>query len=209
MPFSTYSELSASILNWIGRPDDPLISPAVPDFIALFEAEARDRLRTRFAEQVGVEIWGADGIFPLPCDFAAVRRALYNTVPLRFRTPSELDDLDWHDASAAGRSLWYTLEGLQLRISPPPDTDLPVVLDYMQGLPALSSRVASNWCLDAYPDLYLYGSLACAEGYIGNDERVVGWIQLRDAAFERIRRADIAATWGGSPLRVMPVGETP
>jgi len=207
MPLSTYEQLCSSILNWLGRPDDPLIAPAVPDFIALFEAEARDRLRTRFAEQLDVELWGDAGVYPLPCDFAAVRRAKYDTWALRFRPPFDLDALDWN--GAAGRPLWYTLEGLQLRVSPPPDADLPIVLDYMQGLPALSSRVASNWLLESAPDLYLYGSLANAEGYIGNDERVPGWLQQREAGFERIRRADIAATWGGSPLRVRVVGETP
>jgi hypothetical protein len=208
MPFDSYAALQTSILNWIGRPDDPLVAPAVPDFIALFEAEARDRLRTRFAEQLNVELWGDAGVYPLPCDFAAVRRVLYDTRGLRFRPAFELDDWEW-PGTPAGRPLWYTIEGLELRISPPPDTDLPLVIDYMQGLPALSARIASNWLLDTAPDLYLYGSLAGAEGYIGNDERVAGWIQMREAAFERVRRADLAATWGGAPLRVRVDGDTP
>lgn len=205
MPFSTYDELQASILNWLGRPDDPLVAPAVPDFIVLFETEARDRLQGRFAEQLDVEIWGTDGVFPLPYDFASVRRVMYGGASLRFHPPYVVDDM----TEGGGRPLWYTIEGLQLRIAPAPDTDQPLVLDYIQGLPALSTRIQSNWCLKQYPDLYLYGSLAAAEGYIGNDERVAGWIQLRDAAFERVRRASINAMSGGAPLRVRVDGDTP
>jgi len=205
MPFSNYQELCTSVLNWLGRPDDPLIAPAVPDFIALFEAEARDRLSFRFGEQLDVEIWGTGGIFPLPCDFHSLRRVMYDGQGLRYHPPYIVDDM----TEGPGRPLWYTLEGLQLRIAPPPDTELGLVIDYIQGLPALSSRVASNWLLETAPDLYLYGSLACAEGYIGNDERVAGWLQMREAGFERVRRAGIQAMTGGSPLRVRVIGETP
>ena len=45
MPLSTYAELQASVLGWLARPGDPLVEPAVPDMVRLFEVEANRRLR--------------------------------------------------------------------------------------------------------------------------------------------------------------------
>jgi hypothetical protein len=130
---------------------------------------------------------------------------MYDGVNLRFEPSFVLDEL----TPGGGKPNCYTIEGLQLRLGPPPDTALPVVIDYIQGLPSLGGRTTSNWLLKQSPDLYLYGSLAAAEGYIGNDERVPAWLQMREAAFERVRQESIRGLAGGAPLRVRPAGATP
>ena len=52
MPLDSYSNLQITVLDWLARPGDPLVAPAVPDMITMFEEEARDRLQTRFVEKV-------------------------------------------------------------------------------------------------------------------------------------------------------------
>jgi hypothetical protein len=40
MALSTYTDLRTAVLGWLARPGDPLVAPAVPDMVRLFEAEA-------------------------------------------------------------------------------------------------------------------------------------------------------------------------
>ena len=51
MPLDTYANLQASILSWLARPGDPLVSPSIPDMIELFEREATRRLKVGGAEK--------------------------------------------------------------------------------------------------------------------------------------------------------------
>jgi hypothetical protein len=220
----------------------------VPEFITLFEEQARDQLKTRFNEINNWIIRGStatNGSFPLPDDFWAARQVVFGSgQQLEYLTPAEmnrrfgrlvthqlgLDELDplgnldtltvsFDDEAfytivggnnPAGKPLFYTIEGLELRVAPPPDDlTLPLMIDYEQGVPALGPRVQTNWLLTRYPSLYLFGSLAMAEAFIGNDERIPGWISSRDAGFERVRMTDIKARIGGAPLQIRVDGPTP
>jgi hypothetical protein len=138
----------------------------------------------------------------LPDDAESVRRVVYDGTQLEYLPAWDLSEL-------IGAPLWYTIEGTSLVLGPTPDTNLSAFVDYWAGLPALGPSVPSNWLLARWPSLYLFGSLACAEAYIGNDERVSGWIQQREAGFERVRREAIGARLGGSPLVIRVDGPTP
>jgi hypothetical protein len=203
MALNSYTALQTAILDWLGRPGDPLVQPAVPDFIALFEEEARDRLRTQFNDVTDVELPPlSPGLFALPDDAESVRRVVYDGTQLEYLPAWDLSEL-------IGAPLWYTIEGTSLQLGPTPDTNLSAFIDYWAGLPALGPSVPSNWLLARWPSLYLFGSLACAEAYTGNDERVSGWIQQREAGFERVRREAIGARLGGAPLVMRVDGPTP
>lgn len=249
MPFNTYDRLQEAILNWIGRPDDPAVAPSVPEFITLFEEEARDRLKTRFNEIQHLLLGSSaeNGRFALPDDFWSVRQVTFGDgTPLEYMPPQDMtrrfgtivtqaltldeidslgnldtltDSFDDQDAYSlingtlpSGRPRYYTIEGPEMRIAPPPASTtipLPLQLDYEQGVPALGPRVQTNWLLKRYPSLYLYGSLSKAEAFIDNDERVPAWISVTEAAFERVRMADVKARVGGAPLRVRVDSPTP
>jgi len=203
MALNSYTALQTAILDWLGRPGDPLVQPAVPDFIALFEEEARDRLRTQFNDVTDVELPPlSPGLFALPDDAESIRRVVYDGTQLEYLPAWDLSEL-------IGAPMWYTIEGTSLQLGPTPDTNLSAFIDYWAGLPALGPSVPSNWLLARWPSLYLFGSLACAEAYTGNDERVSGWIQQREAGFERVRREAIGARLGGAPLVMRVDGPTP
>jgi hypothetical protein len=207
MPLNSWTALQNSILEWLGRPGDTLLLPAVPDLIALFEEEARDRLRTQDVTNVELPPL-TPGVFALPDDAQSVRRVVYDGTQLEYMPAWGMGEVTV-DGQIIGAPLWYTIEGLNLAIGPTPDTNLSAFIDYWQGVPALGPTVPSNWLLSNYPSLYLFGSLANAEAYIGNDERVTGWIQQREAGFERVQRAAIAARVGGAPLVQRIDGPTP
>lgn len=205
MPLDSYANLQASVLDWIARPGDPLVAPAVPDMIVMFEEEARDRLKNRFTE-VTLEITPppATSIIPLPSDYGSMRE-LYITTSLgnrhmQYQPPYNLDQNLW---TYSGYEIAFTIEGLNLRMvgdSGGDDDDDDFVPDtitmvYMQGIPALTSANPTNWLLENYPSLYLWGTLTFAGLYIGDDPRVGGWLQAREAGFQRVQLADRKARY--------------
>jgi hypothetical protein len=126
MPFDSYANLQATVLDWLARPGDPLVAPAVPDMIAMFEEEARDRLQTRFVEKTAQlsPIAGSDTI-PLPDDYGQLRSIWINTSigkrHFQYQTPRNLDMNLW---CLDNFPVAFTIEGLNLRIigTPVPDT---------------------------------------------------------------------------------------
>jgi hypothetical protein len=203
MSLSTYPELRASILAWLARPGDPLVDPAVPDFIALFEAEANRRLKHARAEKRAYMTVTGTAVVPLPGDFTEMRMvALSDGRELRYVPPTQLP-------GEGGETAFYTIVGTELLLGPGPNGTTTVYMTYQSGVPPLTDVSPVNWLLQAAPDLYLFGSLCMAEPYIGHDERLQIWVQAREAAFEAMRQADIKARWpGGLQIRLdgSPVG---
>lgn len=203
MALDTYANLQTAILSWLARPGDTLISGGVPDMITLFEAEARRRLKTRWNEATATLNLSANvETVALPADFYELREARITGVDpmaeLVYMTGPELDVA--YPSTTADQPVNFTIEGLNARFRPVPDTAYTVTIDYMQGLTGLSNSVTTNWLLTNHPDAYLFGSLAEAVAYIGDDERIALWLQRREAAFESILLADRKARWGGGPL---------
>jgi hypothetical protein len=196
MPLSTYSELRASILGWLARPDDPLVGPAVADFIRLFEAEAARRLKTAGAEKRVLATVTDTAVVPLPADFAQMRMAAIGGFALRYLPPDRLQ-------GEGGTTNWYSIIGNEMILGPGPNGATTVAMTYQSGVPPLSDSNPSNWLLVSAPDLYLYGSLVAAEAYIGHDERIQLWVQARESGFESLRQADNKARWpGGLQIRL-------
>ncbi len=201
----TYAGLQTSIMDWLARPGDTLISGAVPDMIVLFESEARDRLRTRFNENATATLTTVAGTatVAVPAMFEGARELLLEgssqtpQAVLVYKTPENMDN-DNPDIQQTGQPIFYTIEGLNFRFSPTPDAIYTIRLTYMQGLPALSS--GTNWLLTNYPDAYLFGSLAYAEMYIGHDERTQEWIGLANNSLNRIIMSDQKARYSGGAL---------
>lgn len=206
MALDTNANLQTAVLNWLIRPGDALISPSVPDMIVLFEVEARDRLKTRFNEaQTTLTTVAGNPRVTLPADYWELRSIKIEGVPTGrpvYMTPEQMDETWTGDQK--DQPVNYTIEGLTLRLAPTPDTAYTIDLGYMQGLTGLASLGdgGTNWLLTRYPDLYLFGTLAEAEGFIADDERISGWLGRREAAFNRVSLTDIKARWSGSVLQI-------
>jgi hypothetical protein len=186
------------VLDWLARPGDPLVAPAVPDMILLFEEMARDRLRTRFVEKTIVINPPPDtDTIPLPLDYGELRTMWIDTANGRrhftFQTPVNMDtNLCFLD----GYPVAYTIEGLNLRVvGNTGDTPDPINLGYLSGLTALSNAAPTNWLLTQYPSTYLWGTLSMAAPYIGDDPRMAVWLGLREERIEDIKLADRRAKY--------------
>jgi hypothetical protein len=120
MPFDSYEQLQSTVLDWLARPGDPLVAPAVPDMVAMFEEEARDRLQTRFTEKTArlSPTPGLDTI-PLPLDYGQLRSIWVDTANgkqhFQYHPPRNLD-MNLGLFALANYPVAYTIEGLNLRI---------------------------------------------------------------------------------------------
>jgi hypothetical protein len=201
MTIQTYSDLQTAIANWIARAD---LATNIPDFIALFESAASRRLRLRQQESIAT-LAPSSGVATLPADYLAWRRVTWSGQfprELEYVHPSYLHAL--YPTLPAGTPRLFTIEGGTLTVAPASDTAL--TFDYFQKLPALSSTTTSNWLLAAAPDLYLFGALAEAHGFVKDTESLALWKSRRDELLGEIERLDVK-TRGQAGIRV--IGPTP
>ena len=200
MPLDSYTALKSSVLGWLARPGDPLVEPAVPDIIRLFEVEAGRRLKLAGAENIATFDATGTGWVLLPTNCTQVRTVSIGGAPLLFVPPEQL-------AGGSGIPGSYTIVGRTLFLGPAPNGATEIDLVYQSGVPPLSDATQTNWLLDTAPDAYLFGSLVEAEVYIGEDQRAQGWLARREAAFAGLEAADRKLRWG-SPLQIRVSGIT-
>jgi hypothetical protein len=207
MPLQTYTDLQTAVASWLTRAD---LAASIPDFITLFETVANRRLRVR-QQEATVMLTPANGIATLPADYLTWRRVTWTgSAPreLEYVHPSYLHAL--FPTLPRGDPRYFTIESGNLTLGPSDNTAL--AFDYFQKVPNLATLaaqtppVATNWLFTTWPDLYLFGALAEAHGFVKDPDSLALWAGRRDAIFEEIERLD-AKTRGPSAVRVM--GATP
>jgi hypothetical protein len=197
MSLLTYADLQTSIASWIARGD---LTATIPDFITLFEVVANRRLRVR-QQELTASLTPVGGVATLPADYLTWRRCTWTgnqPRELEYVHPSYLHAL--FPTLAAGDPRYFTIEGSNITVAPSDNTAL--TFDYFQKITALSAGV--NWLYAAHPDVYLFGSLAEAHGFVKDTDSLALWAGRRDAIFDEIERLD-TKTRGPSAVRVMGV----
>jgi hypothetical protein len=205
MAISTYTELKASIANWLNRSD--LTSEIADDFIKLVEADLNAKLRIRQMEQID-SITIDDEDETVPTGFIAVRSfyILSNGTKyhLNYITPANL--IDTKGGSSTGMPRVYTIQSdngvEQFRFSPSPDTTYTGYVEYYKAFAPLSSVNPSNYILASHPSIYLYGSLFHAANFIGgiDQAQTQNWLGMYQTALERVEDNDESDSFGGSPV---------
>jgi hypothetical protein len=144
------------------------------------------------------------GNVPLPADYLAWRRVTWLGNPLRdldYVHPSMIV-YEYPEVPASPPSK-FTIEAGVLRVMPQDPT--PLGLNYYQKIPSLAANT-TNWLMTAHPDLYLFGSLAEAQGYAVDPDKLALWKSRRDELFDELLRLD-SKTRG--PAAVMVKAPTP
>lgn len=178
MALATYADLQASIVEWLIN--DNLASRA-PDFIALAESEINKRLAVRPVRPMqGISTASITGEYIAhPTDMLAPDSFLIDGTQdwrVTYVTPEQMAAMKYDETRRRAElvSLWggenappeyYTIVGTDFRFYPTPQTTFAAELTYWRRLPALSNSNTANWLLTAFPDTYLYGSLAVASGF--------------------------------------------
>ena len=82
----------------------------------------------------------------------------------------------------------------------PGNVTTPITMLYRRRLPALTAASPTNWLLTLAPDVYLYGALTQAEGFLAEDDRVAGWKSMFDEAIAELRMDGARRKWGAGPI---------
>jgi hypothetical protein len=197
MSLGTYDDLQAAIARTLNRDD---LSDSIPDFIALAEA-AIDRTLRHWRMETRATADVSDRFFAVPADWLQTIRVL-RPEGGRIGLVSHADLQDRRAASlTTGAPVCYAMAAGAFEFYPVPDASYEVELLYYARAERLSLGSATNWILETYPDLYLYGALIHSAPFLGEDARLQVWGALYAAAMEGANSESRAAVWSGTGLR--------
>jgi|APGre2960657423_1045063.scaffolds.fasta_scaffold24987_3 hypothetical protein len=199
MALTTYTELKASVADWLNRTD---LTTEIPDFISLAEAQMERTLRTR--QMLTRTTLTVDSEFETtPADFLEVRALKLTSTnpdtPLSFMTMDSLDDEATRE-TGGGRPKFFGVVGTEFRFVPTPDAAYTAEIVYFANLNKLSASVATNFLLTSSPDAYLYGALLQAAPYLQDDARIQVWATLYERALNDLQVADDRGSTTGGKL---------
>jgi len=201
MAISTFTELKASIANFLNRDD---LTATIPDFISLAESSINTNIRhwrmeTRAETTIDSQFTG------VPSDWLSTIRfhlEADGTTSLDFMSLSTIQAARSARDDATGTPTNYSLNSSQFELMPTPDGAYSSILMYYAKVPTLSDSNETNWLLTHYPDIYLYGALLHSAPYLKEDERAQTWAALYTSAVERVNNASSKSTTSGSGLRL-------
>jgi len=203
MALSTYTELKASVADWLDRTD---LTDQIVDFITLAEASFNRRIRQPEMIEKDAAFSISGQYTTLPTDYLEIKRIVITSVTpvitLEYLTPEELAMKKGY-MTGSGRPVYFTILGQtanQLEVLPEPSGTYTATIIYYKRIPALTS--GTNWLLTNHPDIYLYGALAQAEPFIKNDERMPMWIARLDKELTDLRLQGEREMHSGSSLRM-------
>jgi len=203
---STYAELKTALAAWL-KPNTTLpadeTTSRIPEYIALFEAEANRTLRTRNMMTVDTALAVTSGSATVPTGFRQMVAVSNSTTPYDQIDYIPLDQFERLDATTtSGLPEYYTISGATILFWPAV-TCTPRIR-YRRGLTALTADNDTNWLLAKHPDSYLYGALMNADRRLIDPERV-GLVEPRYR--EVMRQIIEEERWQhGHALRPLPSG---
>ena len=203
MALATYTELKASIANWLNRSD--LTTEISDDFIKLVEADYNSKLRVRKMIESKTDYSINAETVAVPTGFLQVRDFYIlnggTKYALKYITPAQMDQIK--GSSTSGMPSTYTILGDNFRFAPTPAAAYTGTLNYYAKFAALSDSNTSNYILTHHPAIYLYGSLYHAANFLGGVEpaRLQQWQGMYTTALERLERNDREDQYGNAPLQ--------
>ena len=190
----TYAGLMASVADFLNRAD---LTAAIPDFIALAEAQIGRRLvmdgpvRRMMARSDATPSIATEFV-QVPNDFMGVRSFYLteNTIrQLQFCTPEEIVQRKNNTSQLTGCPKVFSVVGGEFQFFPAPVQSYPAELTYWQRIPSLATAGA-NWLLTLHPDAYLYGALLQSAPYLKDDNRISIWATALQTILADIVGAD-------------------
>lgn len=207
MALSTYSELQATVANYLNRDD---LTTLIPTFITLTENRLNRELRVR-ANMVRATTTTTAGqaFYDLPSDLIELRNITYDnnsqSHALRYLSPESVSRE--YGTVTSGQPKAYTNLGNDLKLTPTPDAAYTISINYFSQLRSLSDSVATNDVLAEYPSLYLFGS--CLEGaiYLNDTDQTNRFGSVFQKALDDVQRAEEAARYSGTVMTTSIQGD--
>lgn len=192
---SNYSDLVAAVSRWVHRTNQNFIDD-VPNFISLAEMRINNLMSFRLAEQeANLTATPNSRFIALPADFQAPLALWLTSFPQRieiiYRVPERLNV-----TKVATLARHYTIDGQNIAFECPAFQDYTYALRYTAKYNL--ANTLTNYVMTNYPMLYLFGALAEAAIYTGDDNGTAKWEALfkarSDEAMKTEARSKSSAT---------------
>ena len=201
MALATYTDLQASVANWLHRSD---LTSVIPDLIVLAEARlARDlRLRSQVAS-ANILTAASSRSADLPPGWLEFENVTVVGDPDTQLTYVNIQYLDtkFPGNGTTGKPFVHSIEGQSIYFGPTPDAVYTINTLYYKRWDPLATT-PTNWLLSNHPSLYLFATLAEAAPFLQNDERAGLWEQKYAADVLKLQESDNAGQFSGSSLRI-------
>jgi hypothetical protein len=206
MALTTYAQLQSVVADYLNRTD---LTTQIPDFITLCESRIRRTIRTKHTSVLQATLVADDTSLAFPAHLSDIL-----SVSLSGTTHQAVLTLVSHSVllekrrlyTASRTPVWCAIVGDTLEFAPTSDDTYTVDIEVEGPFVPLSDSATSNWLLDDYPDVYLYGTLAESAPFLKDDERVPMWNGRFEKAMGELEQARDRWRFPG-PLNV-PVPRT-
>lgn len=191
MSITNYTDLVAAVGSWLDRDD---LATQASTFIQLAEARMNRLLDDPNMEVISTSTASGE-LTALPADFGAMVSVSTGNGPLAQTGSVEFASY----RSISGIPRHYVINNNSIGFAPT-NTTTPITMIYRRRIPALSAANLTNWLLTLAPDVYLYGALVQAEGFLAEDNRLSGWKNSFDEALAELRTDGARRKYGAGPL---------
>jgi hypothetical protein len=199
---TTYTELKSAVADFLNRQD---LASAIPTFISLAESSFNRDIR-HWRMDVRTSITLDAQFVDLPSGWLETVKIVNSTgegpQELELIPLAEMDERRFASNNTAGAPRFYAINGGKIELYPTPSEAFTASITYVQKPTALSTSNASNWLLENFPDVYLYGSLAHSAPYLQEDSRLGVWAALYQQALSAINLDSDRAKYSGTGLRM-------
>ena len=194
-----YAELQDNIADFLNRDD---LTGQIPMFIDLAHARISRDLRDR-EMQVRAEAMVYSEYMRMPCDWVETIRVIADDRILRLADQFNIERFTMTGPVAFYR---HVEDKFQFLPAPSNKEGSRVVVEYLAEVSKLSDEKPTNWLLEKYPDIYLYGALLAATSYLQDDQRIPIWAQAYGEAVKSANMVSDKAEYSGSALRLQRHG---
>jgi len=197
---TNYGELKAAVADWLNRTD---LTARIPDFIRIYESRANDRVRVRQG-LLRTTLTLTGQFTAAPAGLEEIESAWIPSPYKKIGVMTTLQAAEERERSgnAVGPLQSVCVVGEEIEAFPTPSANTDLSILYFQSVTALADDSDTNWLLDKYPDLYLYGSLIASAPFLKDDDRLQMWTALHDARLEEANIASSRAKLGGGTVRI-------
>lgn len=189
MALNSYSALQTAVATWLNRDD---LTAVIPDFIALCEARIRRTIKTRHTSVIQASLAADDSSVDLPDNVSEVLSVSISdsTLGSRLEVLPYNELVEWRRLyPTAGIPTRYSLVDGEIELAPTSDGAYTINVEIEGPFEALSNSNTTNWILDSYPDVYLYGTLAESAPFLKDDERIIVWDGRFQKAMDELDKA--------------------
>jgi hypothetical protein len=204
MALASYGDLKSAISSWMFDRTD--LDGQAGDFVSLCEGDLNRVLRTRNQLDKATLTLDTDASADLPDDYLEFRQVTALTTPRRILSevaPSYRDQV--YPFRSGGLPSVFTIDGSTMTVLP--STTSSIELEYFAKIAALSEDEPSNWLLEKFPNIYLYGSLKHAAVFMGDNDRMQSCGAMFAGLLDALVKDERAALWSRGQMR--SAGVTP